>query len=50
LRTAGLKARNGVKASRAALKTRAACGYFVPHGEAANAARASKVASAAGAV
>ncbi len=35
----GLKARNGVKASQASSKTRAACGYFVPQGEAANAAQ-----------
>ena len=31
-------------------QTRAACGYFWPHGEAANAASASKAASAVGAV
>jgi hypothetical protein len=49
LRTAGLKARNGVKASQAASNTFAACGYLMPHGEAANAARASKAASAVGA-
>jgi len=50
LRTAGLKARNGVKSSQAASKTLAACGYLRPHREAENSARASKAASALGAV
>ena len=50
LRTDGLKARNGVKSSQAASKTFAACGYLRPQGEAENSARASKAASALGAV
>ncbi len=45
-----MKAKNGVNSSQASSQTRAACGYFFPQGEAAKAARASKAASAVGAV
>ena len=46
----GLKARNGVKSSQASSKTRTACGYFCPHGEAESSASLSRAASALGAV
>jgi len=49
-RTGGVKARNGVKRSQAASQTLTACGYFWPGSDAAKPVRASRAASASGAV